>query len=402
MLKQIRGIFVVAVLVGLTLATDQNPVSGQDPMSPFWKNGLGFSTADGKTKINLGGRLQIDAGFFEEEDGVDVEQDGVEIRRARVALSGLINGNIEFKTQYDFAGGDADFKDAYIGLLNESGSGLPSFFKKIRVGQQYEPFGLETLTSSKYMTFIERSFTTNMSPGRNTGIVAFMQPFGQKVGSLTLGVFKDVNGYGNGQADDEQAVTGRFSLAPLSDKESGILHLGVAFSTRKNPSGTVEYDADSLNHLGQDIIAATTASDQVDLLGLEAAYVHGPFSLQSELVQSSLDTVDVTSWYMQGSYFLTGESRAYKGSSGVFSRVKPTKNYGEDGSGAVELAIRIQEMDLEEMTPGEIAEAVSIGVNWYLNPNSRIMFNIINATPGENSAYGSDVTSYVTRFAVNF
>ena len=38
----------------------------------------------------------------------------------------------------------------------------------------------------------------------------------------------------------------------------------------------------------------------------------------------------------------------------------------------------------------------------YLNQNSRIMFNLTNASPGEASAYGNDVTSFVTRFAVNF
>ena len=54
------------------------------------------------------------------------------------------------------------------------------------------------------------------------------------------------------------------------------------------------------------------------------------------------------------------------------------------------------------MTAGEEAEAVTVGLNWYLNQNSRIMFNLTNASPGEASAYGNDVTSFVTRFAVNF
>ena len=134
----------------------------------------------------------------------------------------------------------------------------------------------------------------------------------------------------------------------------------------------------------------------------EAAYVQGPLSFQAEFVQSSLDEAEATSWYLQGSYFLTGESRAYKTSSGIFSRVKPNNNYGPDGAGAIEVALRIQEMDLEEMLAGESAEAVSIGVNWHLNPNARVMFNLVNAAPSENSAYGNDVTSFVTRFAVNF
>ena len=32
--------------------------------------------------------------------------------------------------------------------------------------------------------------------------------------------------------------------------------------------------------------------------------------------------------------------------------------------------MRITEIDLEEMTAGEEAEAVTVGLNWYLNQNS--------------------------------
>jgi phosphate-selective porin len=54
------------------------------------------------------------------------------------------------------------------------------------------------------------------------------------------------------------------------------------------------------------------------------------------------------------------------------------------------------------MTAGETAEALSIGVNWHLNPNSRVKFNVINASPDKASLYGNDVTCYVLRFGVNF
>ncbi len=402
MKRQRNLLFYIVLLIAMIFLNSHEQTMAQEAMEPFWKNGLGFSSADGKTKFNLGGRLQIDAGFFSEEDGVDVEEDGVKIRRARIALSGLIYGNVEFKTQYDFSGGDADFKDAYIGLLNNGGSGLPDFIKKVRVGQQYEPFGLEVLTSSRVITFAERSFTTNLSPNRNTGVLAIMELFDEPAGSFALGVFQDDDGYGDTQGNDGQAVTGRLSLAPLNEKEGSLVHLGVAFSSRNNPGATVEYDADSLSSLGSDIVSASSASDQVDLLGLEAAFVHGPLSIQSEVVQSSLDNADVNAWYIQGSFFLTGEGRPYKVSSGNFGRVKPFNNFGEDGSGAIEIAVRIMEMDLEEIAPGEMAEAVSLGLNWYLNPNTRVMFNINNSSPADGSTYGNDVTSYVTRFAVNF
>ncbi len=63
--------------------------------------------------------------------------------------------------QYDFAGGDADFKDVYVGLKKLPGVGT------LKVGHFKEAFGLEELTSSKYITFIERSLPTEaFAPSR--------------------------------------------------------------------------------------------------------------------------------------------------------------------------------------------------------------------------------------------
>ena len=386
----------LAFIFAATLFTSD--ANAMQEMAGNWKSGLSFSSDDGNIKIGIGGRLQIDHGFFSEEDGVDQEQDGVEMRRSRLAVSGLIGGNVEFKTQYDFAGGDADFKDAWIGL-KEAG-----FLGKVRVGQQFEPMGLETLTSSKYITFAERSFTTALLPGRNTGILS-SHSLADDLGTLAFGYFRDVNSSGNGQEDGQGSLSARATYLPIyQDGGTQLLHLGASISSRDTSGGVVDYHADSLSHLGADIVdTGDVLSDGTDLFGAELAYVQGPMSVQAEFVSSTLDDdSEVTAWYLQGSYFLSGESRSYKKSAGAFARVKPASNYGDDGNGAIELAIRLQEIDLDEMAAGENAEALSMGINWHLNPNTRVMFNVINASPDEASAYGSDVTSYVMRFAVNF
>ena len=85
--------------------------------------------------------------------------------------------------------------------------------RQIRVGQQYEPFGMETLISdSKYITFAERSFTDVFSRAEHR-ILAFMDPFENMDSSFALGVFKDDNGW-DAQGDNEQAVTGRLTRPP--------------------------------------------------------------------------------------------------------------------------------------------------------------------------------------------
>ncbi len=90
---------------------------------------------------------------------------------------------------------------------------------------------------------------------------------------------------------------------------------------------------------------------------------------------------DFDGYYIQGSYFLTGENRKYKTSSGAFDRVKPRENYSQKGGcGAWEVAARYSKIDLNDnnVTGGEL-EDVTLGLNWYLNPNTRIMWNYIRA-----------------------
>ena len=134
-------------------------------MRAYWKDGLRLDSNDGSFKLKIGGRIQYDTIFIDESDdlednlGTNIEDDS-EFRRARLYISGKIYDNVEFKAHYDFAGGDADFKDVYMGLL-----GVP-VVGNIRIGHFKEPFGLEELTSSKYITFMERSLANTFAPSR--------------------------------------------------------------------------------------------------------------------------------------------------------------------------------------------------------------------------------------------
>ncbi|MEE2857754.1 MAG: porin [Planctomycetota bacterium] len=396
MLNRALWCWIITATCALCLSTQ--PVLAMQAMETHWKNGLQFSTPDGENKISIGGRLQVDYGFFSEESGVELEQGGIEMRRARLGASGVIGGNYEFKTEYEFAGAKVVFKDAWIGL-KDSG-----FLGKFRIGHQKEPMGLETLTSSKFISFLERSFTSAFTPSRNTGILSSHLLGEEQLGTFAIGFFKDAGSSANSQEEDQSSVTSRITYLPIFE-EAGttLLHLGVSASTRDTTAGMVSYDSDSLAHLGEDLVSASVVADRVDLFGIEAAWVQGPYSLQGEVVTSTIDDdEEVSAWYLQGSYFITGESRAYKRSSGSFTSIKPMNNYGEDGKGAVELAIRFQEIDLEEMATGENAEALSIGVNWHLNPNARVKFNAISASPDTASDYGNDVICYTLRFGINF
>ena len=120
-------------------------------------------------------------------------------------------------------------------------------------------------------------------------------------------------------------------------------------------------------------------------LGLEAAYVHGPFCLQGEYIGTAVDATGepdrgFSGYYAYASYFLTGEHRPYSQKNGIFCRVKPNVNFGKGGIGAWEMGVRFSHLDLDDgaITGGDLDD-ITLGLNWYLNPNVRTMLNYIRA-----------------------
>ena len=111
------------------------------------------------------------------------------------------------------------------------------------------------------------------------------------------------------------------------------------------------------------------------------------------------------------SWLVTGESRPYSAKKGTFSRVKPNKPFSlkNGGWGALEVAARYSALDLNDgaIQGGEI-EDITLGVNWYLNNNTRLMANYImantdNVTPsGTNVSSDDDPEVLLMRAAIDF
>ena len=71
---------------------------------------------------------------------------------------------------------------------------------------------------------------------------------------------------------------------------------------------------------------------------------------------------------------------------GYFGRVVPEKNFHptQPGCGALELAGRISELDTNGPSlRGGKELNFTFGANWYLNPNTRFMFNYIRASAAD-------------------
>lgn len=362
--------------------------------------GPGKATAQ-DVQTRFGGMIQNDWSWFIQRDlagaAIGDVPDGTEFRRARFYVSGTVYNNIEFKVQYDFAGGDVDFKDVWIGL-----KGIPGI-RSLRIGHHKEPFSLEELTSSKYLPLLERALPVTFAPSRNTGISARNSPMDGRI-TWALGVFRDTDGFANGSSDGGYNVTGRLTGLPwTSSVGSGMLHLGIAFSRRSPIDGEVRYRARPEMHLAPRLVdTGVIAVTSVNQVGWELAFQRDRFSLQGEYVvvmPHSAAATDPTfkSSYLRAGIFLSGDSRKFKRSSAAYDRVLPVSNFlttgDERGWGAWEVVAQFSTLDLsdESVAGGELTN-FSVGLNWYLNPNTRIMLDYVTSEIGSGQRLGSLMT----------
>lgn len=416
--------FIGAVALGLLLAGPsgaQEPRAGEnqeetleervdrleeqrrEDFRAYWKNGLRLETADGRFQLRFGGRIMADWVFWDGSDAVEASvgtlEDGVEFRRARLFVQGYLYRHVEFKAQYDFAGGDADFKDVYLGLRD-----LPV---GVRFGHFKEPFGLEELTSSKYTTFMERSLPNVFAPSRNVGVMAHSTAAGDRL-TYAVGAFRETDDVGSGTGDDLN-VTGRLTGAPVYAEDGRrAVHLGIGATHKRVDDDTgLRFRQRPEVHLAPRFVdTGAFAADSVTSLGLEAATVIGPASVQGEYTSTRVDspaTGDPTldGFYLAASYWLTGESRNYEPDDGAFGRVRPRRDFlgREGGPGAWQVAVRYSSLDLSDqgLAGGELSD-VTLGVNWHWNPHTRIMLNAVRS----DLDGVDDVTAFQIRTQIDF
>jgi len=388
------------------------PVAAPKPntLDVFWNQGLRMESADGAYKLRIGGRLQNDWGVADpDQDLRDALPDeagqgnGTDWRRARLAISGSIYERIGTKLEFDFAGGDANLRDAYIELLK-----LP-YAGTARVGHFKEPMSLDELTSDSYTMFIERSVMNAFAPSRNTGFMLQNAPLEQRM-TWAFGAFRATDDTtGNGFSDDgTYNLTGRVTGLPWYENDgTHLLHLGVSVTQKFLDQTSARIRQRPEVRLGNPFFVDTGSieADGAQVVNPELALVYGPFSFQAEYAHSFLqanDTPDPDFYglYAQASWFLTGESRPYKTSEGIFDRVAPERNFDlKGGLGAWELALRYSRLDLddEDIEGGQLDDG-TVGLNWYLNPNVRTSFNYVAA----NLDGVGWTNQFVTRFQIDF
>lgn len=349
------------------------------------RDGLRYVGKYGLLHMKLGGRVALDAGVLAQQQSLDrayPDFDGSEaiVRSAQLQIVGNFGPHIFFKLQYEAGAISAGFKDAYVVLQD-----VP-LLSNVRIGSSKEPFSLESLTSLKFNTFMERSLAMALVPGRSFGVTTYSNALEQRF-TWAAGVFYRSADWGDYEFDASGGtdVTLRFTGLPYFKADNNLLHIGFGAVHRFYGSDS-EFSSVPESRLTDTAYVDTGSFDAeyANTYNFESAWQKGPLMLQGEYTRAGigvdLDDRHYQGGYIQAAYFLTGEHRPYSKAAGAFGRVDPLQKFswGSQSRGAWELAVRLSALDLNSGPyPGGKQHDASVALNWYPRKKMRIMFNYI-------------------------
>lgn len=350
---------------------------------------LNFTSKDGNYRLWLDNRVQFDAAIFP-SDVLNPIGNGTMIRRARFAVKTILWKNWYGEIDMDFSGSAVELKDAMVKYTFNSEN------VNIKAGHFRESFGMETLTTSRYVTFIERSLSSKLDPSRHIGLQ--MNYWGHNylltggVHFNTIGDLEEVTytqDFNKDQGLDEgYSFTGRAVFNPVLDNDK-VLHLGIAGSYR-TPKTNIEIpnsfrfstrQYSSINrkkYIDTDDILNV---DHTTLMGFELAGKYKNLMIQGEYKKATvtrmenLSSVSIEGYYFQTAVLLFGGNYNYNQNDGEFTRITPGKKYGD-----MELAFKYDFVDANDFKAevlGGSAESYTVGLNYHFNPNVKFMVNYI-------------------------
>lgn len=187
----------------------------------------------------------------------------------------------------------------------------------------------------------------------------------------------------------------------------------VEYYNRERPHSGIEHDTpvQSEAHFTERLTdTGAIDADRVHVFSAEAACGYGPFSLQGEYAAAVVDGAGLgglclNGFYVQASYFLTGEHRPYDTGTGIFRGVQPKRSFLSDGGwGAWELAGRYSSLDLNDgalPASARTMQDLTVGLNWYLSPNVRLGWNYIRSCiDGSDTSDTADI--FLMRLQIAF
>jgi phosphate-selective porin OprO/OprP len=348
--------------------------------------GLEVTTNDSDFYLRVRGRIYLDfVHYFEDKN--DLGPDGFGLRNFQIDADGRFSEKWLYRLSIGgmakggkFDGGGAYVDDAYVTYVGEKNAWI--------FGQQDEPFSLEQMTSSLATTFMERALPNALAPGKDIGISLRST---RNQWSISGGLFGGNIASAKDGGEQGIGLSGRFVFQPERGAGNKVVHLGGSVSYRGIPGSDPIYYRYRPESGLTDVRYVNTGdiyeADRIKRLGLEAAFVSGPLSLQAEYMAVSVDRdagyddLRFYGWYAYVSWFLTGESRRYFPDEAIFGYPEIKSKWG-----ALELAARYSTLNLNSGSIlGGQERNVTFGINWYISRRFRLMAEYLWVFCDENA-----------------
>ena len=353
--------------------------------------GLTFTVPEPEMKLQIGGRLHLDAGAasFSRPGLAAAFPDSVAVRRSWIEPTLTIGKDWVVAFQYDFSDPVLPINDAFVAW-----TGLPDTI--LTLGNMKVPLSLEWLQSNNDTLFAERSLANAFVPDRRFGFA--IGHHGQ-AWTAVASVFGDAAS--NGITGDGVAAAGRATVAPILE-ERETLHFGLAgvFQSRSRADGAFGFSTAPETFLfTRPFVDTGDLPDvaRVSRVGAEFAYRNGPVLVQAEYIHAAIDRfggpggavpgLNFQGGYVEAGWVLNGAGRAYAlapngGTTyAIFRGVQPRddQRVSRGGIGVFELSARYSAIELNARgVRGGAERDVSLGLSWYPEPNLRLIANVIH------------------------
>jgi phosphate-selective porin OprO/OprP len=348
-------------------------------------------------------------------------KNGDVFRRARIGIDGTAFGDWDYRVLFDFAGaGTENAGQLYETWVQYSGL-KPLHF---RIGAFSPSIGLDDQASTNGMPFLERAVSSDIARGLAAGDtrtaaeiwasgdhwLASGAVTGKTIGVINTGTAAAVpQTYG-----DQLGLVGRLAATPLHGSD-WLIHVGVHGSYVLHPSDASGPGVNGVTPITSSVIGFSNTPElrvdgtklintgniparHADTVGVEFAAQKQNFLLQAEYDDFGVARSDGQAspnfhgYYISGTWILTGETRKYNTQTAAFDAPPIAHPFSltNGGLGAWELGVRYSDMDLNydagsagspvpttanPVIRGGDEQNITAGLNWYLNPVVRLMFD---------------------------
>ena len=333
-----------------------------------------------------------------------------QLHRNRIGIKGNITRHIDYEVERELTEQELTDKDLLLGYTPKSQwkdvyLNLKVIKKvQLQVGKFKVPFGLDELTGVSHNDFIYRSLGANyLDPARDVGVMAHAHVLKRSL-FYNVGVFAHDGDNARSKKIQGGGTTFAARVSGVPFRRTGHAALNqITVGSAYSISGLSDDPYLPNGIRGRTVLTQDTFFSSVYVKGhrrrweADADFTAGRGSLRGEFTQLTDDRLEqglgnedlpaarARSWYVSGTWILTGERKKRP--------LRADADFLQGGTGAIELASRYERLwfdsaagdstDPASSTPRSANilangdKALTLGVNWVLNRFLKLQFNAV-------------------------